>query len=288
MNWKQKAILQKTISRLPFSGAINYFFQRYISKSLPMPSQVFEQKQTAAAKHLQTLNLASGIPEYFPTAYEFGAGYDLAIPITFWGEGFKHQVVTDIQPLLKMDLVNDVLKRCGFDLKIVDVIILKEKTGIEYTSGIDAKNTGFTTGSFGFIHSTDTLEHIPKEDVLAILKECYRLLAPGGIISCMIDLKDHYQYFDKSISPFNFYSFENVEWEKKYNNPLQYQNRLLANDYFSLFAQAGFAPIQIELTKASDADIAALENLPLSSQYANKSIDELCNLRCHIWAEKPD
>lgn len=288
MNWKTKALLQKVISSLPLSPRINYFFQRYISKSLPMPAQVFEMKQAAARKHYQILNQHIGETQPNPVAYEFGAGYDVAIPLALWHEGLPYQVVTDIQPLLKIGLVNDVLKRYGFDLQIGDVIKLKEKTGIEYISGIDAKNTGFATASFEFIHSTDTLEHIPKNDILPILQECYRLLAPGGIISCIIDLQDHYQYFDKSISPFNFYCFENDEWEKKYNNPLQYQNRLLANDYYSFFAQAGFAPIQMELTKASDSVIAGFSGLPLSSQYANKSVDELSNLRCHIWAEKPD
>ena len=288
MNWKTKAHIQKTISDLRLSGRLNYFLQRYVNRSLPMSDEVLQQKQDAAKKHLKAFE-HNGEIDIDGVVYEFGAGYDLAVPLIFYDEGFKKQVVTDLNPLVKFELVNNVLDRRGMDVELIkNVNDLQRETGIEYNANIDACKTGFEASSFDYIHSTDTLEHIPKADILPILQECYRLLKASGIISCIIDLQDHYQYTDKNISPFNFYQYCEEEWEAKYNNNLHYQNRLLANEYYSLFVSAGFAPIQMEVKKADSTIIEGLKTMSLDGHFKNKPFDDLCNLRCHIWAEKPD
>lgn len=287
MHWKTKARIQKIISRLPLAGRLNYFLQRYVNHSLPMSMEVFEQKYFAAKQHLQAFAHGEDI-KAGAIAYEFGGGYDLAVPIALWEEGVPRQMVTDLNPLLKIELVNNVLDRRGAELQVKSVAELNAKTGIEYRTSIDARKTGFETASFDYIHSTDTLEHIPQNNILPILQECYRLLKAGGIISCIIDLQDHYQYTDKSISPFNFYQYSWEEWDNLYNNNLHYQNRLLANEYYTQFALAGFAPIQMRVIKADTSVIEKLKTMPLNAHYANKPFDDLCNLRCHIWAEKPD
>jgi SAM-dependent methyltransferase len=289
VKWQSKARIQKIISRMPLAGKLNYFLQRYVNHSLPMSMEVFDQKQIAARQHLEAFGGKEWEFNIDGLVYEFGAGYDLAIPLIFYDEGFKNQVVTDLNQLIKLELVNGVMEWRGMDIELIkDIDDLKQKTGIEYRTNIDARKTGFETASFDYIHSTDTLEHIPKADILSILQECYRLLKPGGIISCIIDLQDHYQYTDKKISPFNFYQYSWEEWDAKYNNNLHYQNRLLANEYYSQFVLAGFAPIQMQVVKADDASIKNLKAMPLDAHYANKPFEELCNLRCHIWAEKPD
>jgi SAM-dependent methyltransferase len=289
MNWKTKAFIQKAISKTPFARQLNYFLQRRVNRSLPMSNAVLDQKHGAARKHLTAFSVGDWDFDIDGLVYEFGAGCDLAIPIAFFDEGFKRQVVTDLNQLLKLDLVNYVLEHRGCDIELIKSISdLKQKTGIEYMPNIDAKVTSFETGSFNYIHSTDTLEHIPKNDILPILQECYRLLKAGGIISCIIDLQDHYQYADNSISPFNFYQFSWEEWNTKYNNTLHYQNRLLTDEYYSLFIKAGFAPIQMQVNKADNKQVEVLKQLNLHPDFAKKPIEEINNLRCHIWAEKPD
>ncbi len=289
MNWKTKAFIQKVISKTPFARQLNYFLQRWVNRSLPISDKVLDEKQAAARKHLTAFSAGDWDFDVDGLVYEFGAGYDLAIPLIFFGEGLKKQVVTDLNRLLKLGLVNYVLEHRGSDVELIKSIDdLKRKTGIEYIPNIDGRATNFETESFNYIHSTDTLEHIPKDDILLILQECYQLIKAGGIISCVIDLQDHYQYADNTISPFNFYQYSWEEWNKKYNNTIHYQNRLLANEYYSLFIKAGFAPIQMQVTKADNKQVEVLKQLNLHPDFATKPIKEINNLRCHIWAEKPD
>lgn len=287
MNWKTKALIQRLISKTPFAHSLNYLLQTKVTRNLPMSNEVLEQKKDAVEKHLKAFTSHEPDIAADAIAYEFGGGYDLAIPLGLAKGGIKHQVITDRKPLLKTTLVKDAANRLGVTPAINNISDAKA-LGIEYKIEKDASATGFETGSFDFIYSTDTLEHIPEKDILPVLQECYRLLKAGGIISCIIDLQDHYQYTDKSISPFNFYQYSREEWDAQYNNQLQYQNRLLANQYYTQFALAGFAPIQLQLTEAAAAETEQLKKLQLHADFAGKPLEELNSLRCHIWAEKPD
>src|SRR5207253_9552486 len=61
--------------------------------------------------------------------------------------------------------------------------MLQECFGIEYRAPCDARRTALGDGSVDYITSTNTLEHIPADDLPAILRECHRLLTPGGFLS---------------------------------------------------------------------------------------------------------
>ena len=71
----------------------------------------------------------------------------------------------------------------------------------------DARASGLHAGCVDIITSTNTLEHIPPGEIAAILRECARLLREGGLMSSSIDLQDHYHWFDKNISVYNFLRF---------------------------------------------------------------------------------
>ena len=90
-----------------------------------------------------------------------------------------------------------------------------------------------------------TLEHIRKID-LYDLKELYRIIKAGGLVSAVIDYSDHYSHSDSSISQLNFLRFSESEW-KTYNHRYHYQNRLRHERYIELFQHYGFKLIKAEL-----------------------------------------
>ncbi|HYG16485.1 MAG TPA: methyltransferase domain-containing protein [Bacteroidia bacterium] len=289
MNWKIKAALQKVISHLPFAQGINYFMQRYFTGNLPMDSGILEQKRVAVQKHF------SVIRQYWPdnvdsiNVYEFGAGYDMAIPLGLYFSGIRHQVVTDIKSLIKPDLVQDAYQRlnpASQNIISINNAAALMGFGIAYRVPVIPSATGLPAANFDFIHSTDTLEHIPAGEVLPILEECYRLLKQGGVISCIIDLQDHYAYFDKSLSPFNFYNYPERKWNRLYNNYLQYQNRLRVNDFIKLFADAGFVSVQVEKEFIKGAGLEELYTMQKAEKFEGYKLEDLAVLRCHISALK--
>ena len=56
-----------------------------------------------------------------------------------------------------------------------------ENFGIFYKAPFDARMTKLLDASIDACVSTDTFEHIPKDEILEILKELKRILKPGGI-----------------------------------------------------------------------------------------------------------
>lgn len=79
------------------------------------------------------------------------------------------------------------------------------EVNIVYLAPADAANIGLPDGSVDYHISTTVFEHIPREDIEWILKEAKRILKDDGIAIHFIDLSEHFQHQDKSISTITFY-----------------------------------------------------------------------------------
>jgi len=159
---------------------------------------------------------------------------------------------------------------------------LKQYYGIEYLAPCDARNTHLESNSINFITSTNTLEHIPRQDIQAILKECHRLLKPNGIMSFIIDYQDHYSFFDKNISVYNFLRYSDFTW-KIFNPSLHYQNRLRHKDYQNLIKSAGFTILEEHPNKTTEDDIEKIKKINLAKIFKEKyKLDELILQYSHL------
>jgi SAM-dependent methyltransferase len=284
VRWLAKATLQKGMSALPAAESVNYFFQRHVSRSLPASEAGFRRKLDRAAGHLDAY-AEHGPPRALGDAvlYEFGAGWDLTVPLAYWALGVERQLLVDIHSNLRFDLLNGTLARLerSDDERLVrrpgpaDVTSaadLEERFGISYVAPRDARATGFEAGSVDFVSSTNTLEHIPADDLGPILAECRRLLRPDGVLSSRIDLRDHYSYFDRSLSPYNFLRYSDRAW-RLFNSRLLYQNRLRRPDYLHAFADAGLDVVSEAASRPDDGELTALSEL--APRFRSYPLEEL-------------
>ena len=253
MRWLAKALVQKSLSALPRAERANYVLQRHVTRSLPGSEAGFWRRCERAAKHF------AAFEEHGPRRplaeavfYEFGAGWDLAVPLSLWALGVERQVLIDLRPNVHVDLVNVSIERLktlsaerslrdpGGPIASVDE--LEARFGIRYLAPRDARATDLPTRSVDVVTSTSTLEHIPEGDLVPLLAECRRLLRPDGVMSSRIDLSDHYSHFDHSLSPYNFLRYSDRTWAVL-NSSLLHQNRLRRPDYISAFERAGFTVV---------------------------------------------
>jgi len=280
MNWKIKAAIQKTLGSMPFSDRLNYLLQRFVSKGYPAPETIFQKKIMNSDRHLQAYKTYSKVTGKEDIFFEFGAGWDILIPLIYASKGVWKQIVIDISDLLKLSLVRSNIARLkskGFNLpdgEILSKADLQSKLNIHFLAPHDGRATGFDENSVQFISNTDTLEHIPQKDIILITRECYRILAPGRVMSCVIDLRDHYAYFDNTISFYNFLSFSEEAW-KPYDNNLHYQNRLRYSDYKKIFEDCGFTIVFEQCEKPSTADLKILKNLTLAPEFAGRDLEDI-------------
>lgn len=303
MNWKYKAIIEHIFSIIPFGQNLNYFFQKYVSKSLPVNDEQAAVIIERGLSHLNALKRYYRRPISEARFYEFGAGVDLIIPLTFYSFGVNHQTVIDIRPLLRINLVNNVIKQIQrlsdrFPFLRIPSRLLEGKTknesiqqlfqhyGIRYLAPRDARNTGFEAKSLDCITSTYALEHISKKDIQNILLECNRLLADGGLLSFLIGYVDHYAYSDQSITFYNFLRYSDTVW-KIFNPSTYYQNRLRHKDYLELIGSAGFKIVEEKIGNLFASDPEKVKKLKLDKAFGQKyTVEELAILDSHIVAQK--
>src|SRR6266576_4415984 len=110
MRWVAKAALQRGLGVLPHGERLNYLFQRHVARSLPAGESVFRRKFSRALQHLRAYEEhGPGTPAADAVFYEFGAGWDLAIPLSYAALGVRRQVLVDIRPSARVELVNEAL-----------------------------------------------------------------------------------------------------------------------------------------------------------------------------------
>ncbi len=291
MRWLAKAALQRGLGALPQGERLNYVFQRRVLRSLPVGDATLRQKFTRAVAHLRAYEEhGPGVPVGEATFFEFGAGWDLAIPLAYALLGVGRQVLVDIRPSARVELVNETIAAygrlrpelegaAGRSLRelggpVSSVGELESRFGIRYLAPCDARATGLPAASVELVSSTDTCEHIPPADLAAIFAECRRLLRPGGIFSCRIDLQDHYSYFDRSLSRYHFLRFSDSVWSLV-NSPLHFQNRLRAPEYGRLARDAGFELLVERPSGPSEQGREELRALPLAERFRGVPLDEL-------------
>ncbi|MFT3747649.1 MAG: class I SAM-dependent methyltransferase [Agriterribacter sp.] len=289
MNFKYKCYLQRFFSAVPEGEKLNYLFQRYVSKSLPSSNKRFLEKVGDAVNHHNNFKQYNQLKDFSNRYYEFGAGWTLVIPLAMSFLDFEIYCV-DIRKLIIPELIQDSIKKFKQNSSVLPFDISGKKFAeapskkilkylddtfqLKYEAPQDARATRFEDNTFDFMSSSVTMEHIPENDNLLILKECHRILNKGGILSVKIDYKDHWSYFDKSISIYNFLQYSEQDW-KKYNPSLHYQNRMRHSDYMRIINQSGFEVVKEVPFLPSEEDKKKLAATKLDKHFQNYTFDDL-------------
>jgi SAM-dependent methyltransferase len=288
MRWEVKALTQQALSHVPRGERLNYALQRRVLHTLPASDEAFRRKANRAFQHFDAfVELGPRRPLPEAVFYEFGAGWDLAVQLVYWSLGVERQTVVDIRPIMRIELVNHTIAKLerlrgewDRDLRspgaadLHGVEDLRERFGITYLAPRDARATGLPAESLDFVSSTDTAEHIPGDDLRAILVECRRLLKPDGLLSYRADLEDHYTRGDGGVARYNFLRYSDRKWAL-FNPPLHYQSRLRYPDYVRITREAGFEIVREQVSRPSEQDLAALRALHVAERFRSYSVEEL-------------
>jgi SAM-dependent methyltransferase len=297
--WVGKALVQQAVGALPRGHRVNALLQQRVTGRLPRQGEVFVAHVAEHARHQRALlDLRPGLAASGLRAFEFGAGYDLLGPMVRWSAGVDAQTLIDLRPVLRLELVNDTLRKfhdwhaeleaaAELPLRrpsaepVTDLAEIEERFGIRYEAPRNATATGLPDASFELVTSTWTLEHIPPAEIVRILQEMRRLLTPDGIVSCLVDLKDHFSYFAPSLSPYSFLRFGDRAFSIV-NPKLQWQSRLRAPEYRALAEAAGF-DVLLEVDEPGlPEDLEALRRLRVAPRFAPFSLDELAVRTVHL------
>jgi len=295
MYWKTKARLQRIFSALPGGDHGNYFLQRHVTHSIPKNDDDFRFRVRLAREILDLVRKHATGTVGDLTFFEFGAGADLIGPLAFYAMGVNRQLLIDRSTLLRRSLVSDTLEkfarigpRLGFSRLPVGRDhrpsrdrrdALRDEFGIDYRAPVDARATGLPERSVDVVTSNSTLEHVPQDELPALLNDCRRILRPGGLLAMRVDYEDHYAYSDVRVSPYNFLYYSEAEW-KRYNPALHFQNRLRHSDYGERFRAAGLDILEEHRLDAGPETLAQLDATRLDARFRGYDLADLTVRKC--------
>ena len=296
--WKLKAIIQKTISFLPYNHKVNYLFQKHITKGVHLTDELLEDKLLHCSHHLKAFEQFAMPKAQLNEVVELGTGWFPIVPIGLYLIGAKHITTVDLTPLLRIDNVQTTLK------KIVEYYengklqtflpnikkerwttfceIAKQAENAQHCEAIlealhitplvaDARNLPFKDASIDFITSNNTFEHIYEPILLDILREFRRISHAETLMSHFIDMSDHFAHLDKKITIFNFLKFSEKQWQI-IDNTIQPQNRLRINKHRLLLEKTGFELLDEQNRIGNLSD---LQSINLADCFANFSTDDI-------------
>ncbi len=271
--------------------------QQHLSHSLDLPKQEFETRLDHCHRHLEAFLETRPAINGDWRVLELGTGWLPTVPVGLYLCGAAEIWTFDIAPLLRSAQVKLMLDRFAESERSGELqkrlprlrperlaklrefsaswdshspAALLEKMNI-YFRVRDAQQTGLESGSIDLFVSTAVLEYIPRAVLKSILQEFKRLGSAGAVQSHYINLRDHYSYFDLSITPFNYLKYTQRRWNYL-NSPLAWQNRLRISDYRALFAETGHQIIREHNTKGNLED---LRKLSLAPEFQHYSLEDL-------------
>ncbi|MBM4370704.1 MAG: class I SAM-dependent methyltransferase [Deltaproteobacteria bacterium] len=293
--WKVKWALQKAMSLSPWPHELNYLFQRFVTRGVVFNERRFEARLERIRLHLDAVRSSGPRAPGDFSVLELGTGWVPAVSIGLALGGAARVTSVDIADHLKPAAVAMVLAwylryaRAGRldpwlgPLAPGGVERLKQAQSLATRGqarealrslGVEAvvsdirglvppARSGSRSSGYDLIVSDITLEHVPAGELPALLHAFRGLVADDGAMSHLIDFGDHYSYFDKRITPYNFYCFDDAAWER-YNTTLLFQNRLRVSDFQRLFEEAGF---QVTERRDERPHAEQLRGLPLAPRF---------------------
>lgn len=116
--------------------------------------------------------------------------------------------------------------------------------GLRYVVDDEGSLNRFEDESFNLIVSSGVLEHVHESRLLYFVKEIYRLLKPNGYSIHHIVLGDHLAFYDKSVSKKNYLQYSDSVWKRRFENSVQYFNRVQRPEWIDIFECAGLEPVE--------------------------------------------
>jgi len=131
------------------------------------------------------------------------------------------------------------------------------------------------SGSYDMIFSQAVLEHVRLVDFQETMRECFRLLSHKGVMSHVVDFKDHLG------GRLNNMRFSSSLWEKDWFGSKSgfYTNRIRLQEMISICEDIGFEVVVYDVERW---EILPIKRNQLALEFANLSDEDLKVVSAHL------
>ena len=85
-------------------------------------------------------------------------------------------------------------------------------------------------------------------------------------MSNVINYRDHWSFFDNSISVNNYLQYSDKEW-RNLNPSILYQNRMRHTDYIKIISETGFEILEEKLNYPDEKELEMLKKIKLTGHF---------------------
>jgi hypothetical protein len=157
--------------------------------------------------------------------------------------------------------------------------------GMSYAESHAAADEADWQGKVGCIITAGMLEHYEPAALEAESARMARALHPGGVMSHVVDHRDHRWHADKRIGPLAHLALDEQTYQQRFGNPLEYHNRWLQSLYVELFERQGFE-VACHTVIPYTPGLPPLDRASLAPPFADAGDEDLANLVTHFVAVK--
>jgi hypothetical protein len=257
MNWKFKALLQKTLSLIPLGDKLNHI---PATRHKNYHENVFKYQFLECLRKYKKIKLNYKSKNI--TALEIGTGYSLTAPLILYLLGFKQMITVDITKdvnykTFKKQFTRDNINKVKSEL-IENSIYTEEEINqridkiqsfnnlnqilnycnINYIPNYSIESIDNLNIKFDYIYSQVVFEHIQPIKLKELFSKFSVWLKQDAYAVHTINFTDHFTnpgfFQDKDISEFNFLKYSNKTWRFWARNSIAYTNRLCYLFYLDL------------------------------------------------------
>lgn len=300
MRWYVKSLIFKAVSILPGGSRLYNFSQQKISRSTDATPARVQQKLTIGFQYWDWLKQHGRTDALVDGAVlDYGAGWHPTIPFLFYRLGARRQALLDVSPLLNDQLVVDTLEISrkvmsdqtfsGYARPLAgsgSMNSIFKELGIEYFA---PHQESFKSGSesFNAVFSTQVLQHIPEFVMVAVFKEVFSWLKPGGLFMATTHLTFQFGTPDTNARQYQHLSISPRIWQTFFSSRIMYFNRFKGPDYRRTLEAAGFRIVEMLVTPPSTQDSAYFNATRIHECFRHLRPEELAARHVFFVAEKP-
>lgn len=249
----------------------------------------------ADATNIASMLKAAGAKIEDATVVEIGTGWMPILPLIFRMAGASEIISLDLNRLMDVHTFRAGLKYVRENLERIVVqegrdpsmfytgrlihpsrmesmADLCRRSGISYRAPADFLD--LQPRSCDYIVSRTVLEHIPDRIIPQIFDHAKKVLKPGGMMCHWIDMSDHFEFTNKSLSRLDFLRYSEREWAVRAAQPGRFQNRLRRFEYVRMLEQNGWEVLSVS-GKPHAKSLEDLKTMQIAAPYTNIPHEEL-------------
>jgi hypothetical protein len=275
MDWRLRVAKAAVVNRLPLRAGLRRAKRQLFGYAAPIGDNL----QHTLADYAQMTAMLDSLGRTFARAavLEIGSGWFPTIPLVLARDGARHVYLTDVTPNMDEATFGAAAAFIAKRLQWHDVHSTRfADYPFTYLAPFDAD--GVDDGSLDYVISRSVLEHVPTDELPALLAPFRTKLRASGLMLHLIDHSDHLAHGDPSLSMINF-----LTWSPQMHRTVCRiagggENRLRHHEYRRIFEDAGYEVVAIR-AKPNERALRQLPALRLAPPYSTMAPDELAVLR---------